>query len=420
MNAVIAASAPRSEVEARKGAWPNDRLASIDALRGLTMVAMLFSNFLNDRTFHVADLPSWMRHATVPDTMTPPDVIWPLFTFLLGLSIPLAVEKRRARGQPWTWITLHALWRTASLMIIGIFTGTAWCHGGQARPLGMAVDLWNVLMAVGCILAWAWLPRLSGRWKGVEVLVRLCGAGLLVYLAAIYREGDDMHFMRLRWWILGTLAWGYLGAALGYLILRRQPAAILGLAALCVLSYLGDQTGATEKIASLAWLRHELRLGDGFGVCPAMALSGVLVGRLFVADARPLRPAERVLWILVFAAGFYCAGFFLRPLYGCSKAASTPTWALYCMAIACLFTAAFYLIVDVWGGRRCVAPLVYVGRNSLLAYLIHELLFPLVTLLDVDIAASGGWGIARSAVVAAVVAVVVAVSAWLRLLRLRL
>lgn len=184
----------------------NDRLASIDALRGLTMVAMLFSNLLNDRMFYVADLPSWMRHAAVPDTMTAPDVIFPLFTFLLGLSIPLAVEKRRARGESWTWITLHVLWRTASLMIIGIFIGNAWCHGGQARPLGMSIDLWEALMAVGCILAWTWLPRCTGRSKGVEVLVRLCGAALLIYLAAIYREGDDMHFMRIRWWILGMLA----------------------------------------------------------------------------------------------------------------------------------------------------------------------------------------------------------------------
>jgi len=195
---------------------------------------------------------------------------------------------------------------------------------------------------------------------------------------------------------------------------------MMGLAALCVLSYIGDQSGATEKIVSLAWLRQKLELHDGMDVWPAMALSGVLVGRLFVADAKPPRPAERVLWILVFAAGFYCAGFLLRPLYGCSKGAGTPTWALYCMAIACVLTAVFYVIVDVGGGRRWFAPLIYVGQNSLLAYLIHELLFPLVALLGLDVSASGGWGIARTAIVAAGVAAVVAVSAWLRLLKMRL
>jgi len=401
------------------GPTPGGRWTSVDALRGLTMVAMLMANFVNDRALRVADLPSWVRHAGAPDTMTPPDVIWPLFTFLLGLSIPLAVEHRRSVGESWGCIALHVLWRTASLMIIGVLTGTAWCHGGQARPLAMSVDVWNALMVVGCILAWARLPRATGRWKRIEVLVRLGGAGLLVCLAAIYREGPELHWIRLRWWILGTLAWGYLAAGIGYLLLRRRPAAIVGLAALCILSYIGDCSGATGKIAWLAWLRWKLEIGGPIGIWAAMAVCGVVVGHLFTAGAGSLHPSRRVLWILVFGVGFYSAGFLLRPLYGCSKGGTTPTWALYSVAIGCVLAAVFHMLAD-GRRRRWAAPLVYVGRNSLLAYLIHELLYPLVTLLGLKLPDSGLAGAARSIIIAAAVATAVGISARLRLLRLRL
>ena len=73
-----------------------------------------------------------MRHARKPDTMTYPDVIWPAFTFMLGLSVPLAVEKRLAgfllrpvygcwkRGATPTW----ALYSTgiSCLIFAGLYT----------------------------------------------------------------------------------------------------------------------------------------------------------------------------------------------------------------------------------------------------------------------------------------------------------
>jgi len=151
-----------------------------------------------------------------------------------------------------------------------------------------------------------------------------------------------------------------------------------------------------------------------------MAVGGVTVGRLFVARSRPLRPVERILWILVLGAGFYCAGFLLRPLYGCSKGRATPTWGLYSMAMACVCTAVFHLLVDVAPARRWAAPLVHVGRNSLLAYLLHELLYPLIPLLGLDLPDSGLPGVTRTLAAATALAAAAGLAAHHRLLRLRL
>ena len=71
------------------------RVASVDALRGLTILLMIFVNDLGPHA------PSWMHHIQPPnaDGMTLADVVFPAFLFIVGVSIPLAID----RGPlPWT------------------------------------------------------------------------------------------------------------------------------------------------------------------------------------------------------------------------------------------------------------------------------------------------------------------------------
>ena len=66
------------------------RVASVDALRGLTILLMIFVNDLGPHA------PSWMHHIQPPnaDGMTLADVVFPAFLFIVGISIPLAIERR--------------------------------------------------------------------------------------------------------------------------------------------------------------------------------------------------------------------------------------------------------------------------------------------------------------------------------------
>ena len=65
------------------------RVASVDALRGLTILLMIFVNDLGPAA------PSWMHHIQPPraDGMTLADVVFPAFLFIVGVSIPLAFER---------------------------------------------------------------------------------------------------------------------------------------------------------------------------------------------------------------------------------------------------------------------------------------------------------------------------------------
>ena len=98
------------------------RVLSVDVLRGITMFTMVF---VND-AYGAQNSPWWLKHwsdlpkSFGPSGMTFVDVVFPAFLFIVGLSIPIAIENRRAKGDGWLVILGHVLIRTLSLLFLGI------------------------------------------------------------------------------------------------------------------------------------------------------------------------------------------------------------------------------------------------------------------------------------------------------------
>jgi heparan-alpha-glucosaminide N-acetyltransferase len=97
------------------------RITSIDALRGFVMFMMIFVNYLSGAGKIV---PDWMVHFSDRHRggsgMTFVDLVFPAFLFIVGMSVPLALGGRMAKGQP-VWRSLgHVAIRTLSLLCIGI------------------------------------------------------------------------------------------------------------------------------------------------------------------------------------------------------------------------------------------------------------------------------------------------------------
>ncbi len=63
------------------------RVDSIDALRGLTILTMVFVNDVGSAA------PAWAHHIQPPDAdgMTVADMVFPGFLFIVGMSIPLSL-----------------------------------------------------------------------------------------------------------------------------------------------------------------------------------------------------------------------------------------------------------------------------------------------------------------------------------------
>src|SRR5258706_13356755 len=76
------------------------RIKSIDVARGFAMFMMIF---VNDLAGAGKIVPDWMVHFSDRHRggsgMTFVDLVFPAFLFIVGMSVPLALGERRAKGQ---------------------------------------------------------------------------------------------------------------------------------------------------------------------------------------------------------------------------------------------------------------------------------------------------------------------------------
>ena len=97
---------------------PVTRVASIDIVRALTMVLMIFVNDLWIFKKHSC----WLEHVEPGvDGIGLADVVFPAFLFIVGLSLPFAVENRRKKGDTELQLVKHVLVRTIALLVMGVF-----------------------------------------------------------------------------------------------------------------------------------------------------------------------------------------------------------------------------------------------------------------------------------------------------------
>src|SRR5665647_50941 len=93
-----------------------NRISSIDIMRGLTLVLMLFVNDLN---MHVA--PAWLGHRAADfDGMGLADWVFPCFLFIVAMTIPFAFSNTLSSAESLRDISRHIATRSLSLIILGV------------------------------------------------------------------------------------------------------------------------------------------------------------------------------------------------------------------------------------------------------------------------------------------------------------
>ncbi|MEX0362269.1 MAG: DUF5009 domain-containing protein, partial [Allomuricauda sp.] len=199
------------------------RLSSIDILRALTMFLMIWVNDF----WTLKDVPKWLLHAKVSeDYLGFSDVIFPLFLFIVGLSIPFAIKNRLKKGDSQKSIVGHVMVRSLSLLLIGVYMvnyETAYNDG-----IIIGKSFWTILMAVAVFLIWTdW--KKSPIPQKLYVPLKSLGFLVLVFLAFIYQGGESgQYWMRTQWWgILGLIGWAYLANALAFLFARGSLIAVI-------------------------------------------------------------------------------------------------------------------------------------------------------------------------------------------------
>src|SRR5678815_1193672 len=180
------------------------RIASIDILRALTMLLMIFVNDLGS----LRNIPGWLEHVERGvDGIGLADVVFPAFLFIVGLSLPFAIDNRRKKGDTQLQLITHVLARTIALLAMGVFLVNGETLNAEAA--GIKKYVWYPLSCLSFILIWNVYPKTTN--KIVVLLTRIVGVSILIALAISFRGGDGTVRFAPQWWgILGLIGWAYL------------------------------------------------------------------------------------------------------------------------------------------------------------------------------------------------------------------
>jgi len=376
------------------------RLLSIDVLRAINMFFMIFVNDLSG----VSHVPKWIDHVKGwEDGMHFADTIFPIFLFIAGLSIPLAIGRRLEKGDSFKNIAVYILLRSFALIVMGFFHVNMEEYNKHAALLPL--PLWELLLTVSFFLVWMDYPETLAKTKRYALMGT--GVVILIVLAILYKgEGEhgSVRWMEPSWWgILGIIGWAYLVCAGVYLITKGNfTALVIALVLLVAVNLIVHGKVFPLKI----WVIKD-------GASAGLMMFGVVTSLLYSRIIS--KGSYKWLWpvFAILGAGLIALGFLVRPYtQGISKIHSTPAWVFICTGIGILMFELIIFLVDVKGKVNWFKIVKPAGTSTLTCYLIPYLLVALMGLVHFRYPGfldEGAGGIVRSFAISFIVILITGV-----------
>lgn len=367
---------------------PPARLTSLDAYRGFIMMLLAASGFgIYAFSRQPADAPVWklLDHATFeriafhfehphvwrsnfpfgtsedPTTGSPWlrgavsmwDLIQPSFMFMVGVAMPFSVLRRKALGESTTRRWVHAVIRAVVLVLLGVFL----------YSLGSSRTNWifpNVLAQIGLGYLFAYAVIDLKWWAQVAAMaVILIGTWIAFFL---YTPPQDYDFAKLN-----------ASAERGEVLEPpfRQWSKNGNVAHEFDVWFLNKFPRPAERDP---WTVNEGGYQTlNFVPSVATMILGVLCGQVLLSGLTPWRKVGKLLLIaLVCYLLGMAAGAWACPIV---KRIWSPSWMLFSGGYVVTLLALFYVAFDIAPLKKLAFPLVVVGVNSILFYLLGELLF---------------------------------------------
>ena len=347
----------------------SNRILSIDIMRGLTLILMLFVNDL-----YMPGVPSWLGHMKADfDGMGLADWVFPGFLFMVGMAIPFSIGNRISKGENVKTISRHIIIRTISLLIIGVLM----LNSERVNPefTGISKNLWAILMYTGVFLIWNKYQENDRNFFTIAGL-KLAGIAILIVLVYKFRSGEFVNNGSLitGWWgILGLIGWGYLVSAFIYLVIRdnilNSVVAFIFFLTLNILSKL-NLLNALDSLNPIFGVIIE-------GNVPLLVLSG-LITTLILKKYSLANSTRSIVTIVTIGVLSIIAGFILRKWFIISKIQATPSWGLICNGISMILFSLLYWIIDI---RKKVKWFFFIkpaGENSLTTYLAPDIIYYMI------------------------------------------
>jgi len=310
----------------------NDRVLSIDVLRGLTMFCIMDDWTLFRSIFKLFDNPvcrtihdqfihkSWDGFAAY-------DLIFPMFLFIVGLSMPFSITKRLDRGDSRSGLYRHILIRSAALIAFGlIYNDILKFQFAEMRWVG-------VLQRIGICYLFSALIVMNTKVRGQIIWA---GGILLAYFAA-------MKLIPVPGIGAGVLTpEGNFASYIDRLMLPGR---------FCCFEF-GDNEGLLATIPAVSTV-----------------LLGVLSGHWLRSPGDSMR---KVKGLILFAAAALTAGYLWSFVFPLNKLLWSSSYVLFAGGWSILLLALFYFIIDVRGYSKWAFPFVVIGLNPITIYLAQR------------------------------------------------
>ncbi|MEG1700855.1 MAG: heparan-alpha-glucosaminide N-acetyltransferase domain-containing protein [Alistipes sp.] len=327
----------------------SSRLLSLDVMRGITIAGMILVN--NPGSWEAVYAP--LRHAAW-NGLTPTDLVFPFFLFILGISSYASLRKFDFRPTP---PTIHKiLKRTFLIFLIGILLnwfGLFFSNLGalEQENLPFATYLWRAATQIGHLRIMGVLPRLAlcyGAASLIGVMVKhkhipyVIVAGLIGYFVVLlgvngFAYDASNTLCDVDRWLFST----------DHIYIDR-----------CV-----DPEGLLSTIPSIC-----------------QALIGFCCGKM-IFDTRDNK--ERMLKLLLTGAILTFMGLLLH--YGCpmNKKIWSPTFVLATCGLGASLLAVLIWIIDVRGYKSGFRFFEAFGVNPLAIYVFSGILATLIGFVQV-------------------------------------
>jgi len=322
----------------------NGRLVSLDALRGFVMFWIMSGEHIVHALAKAAPIPVfiWMSsqlHHAEWNGITFYDMIFPVFLFVAGISMPYSFEKKLEAAAVKTprelpsaekqKIYLSMLRRTCILIVLGFVVN------GLLRFDGFE------------------------NTRFASVLGRI---GLAWFFAGIIYLNFDLK--KQVFWFIGILI-GY------YAAMKWIPVPDFGVG---VLTKEGSLEGYIDRMLLPGRLHSKVYDPEGLlSTIPAVAtaLLGVFLGTFLRAKSF-LSIRMKLLLMALAAIILIVIGLFWNYNFPINKHLWTSSFVCFVGGFSILFFIFFYVIIDLFGFYKWTFPLILIGSNSILIYIAAE------------------------------------------------
>jgi predicted acyltransferase len=332
MQDTLPTQAPSDKGMLKDSSTTSQRLLSLDVMRGITIAGMIVVNTPGSREYAYPPL----RHASWHG-LTPTDLVFPFFLFMVGVSITLAFNKRLAKGMSKTPLVTKTVKRTLIIFALAMFLA-----------LFPEFDFANL--------------RVAG------VLTRIA----IVYLIC------SLIFLQVRTWQGIAILSAVLLVAY-WLVMVLVPVPGVGPANLEP----GTNLAAwLDKIAMPGRLYRETWDPEGLlSTIPAVVtgLTGILAGYLIQSKKSG---EHKIIWMMVIGTALCALAYLWDQVFPINKNLWSSSYVLASSGMAALLLGSMYWLIDVLKYQRWTPFFVAFGMNAITAYVLHGVLIS--AFLDYD------------------------------------